>query len=366
MTRTLDRVLFVTYVRSYLIVLTSLLSLYVVVDLFTNIDDFSNRGGGMWKVLEHIGTYYAYRVSQIFDRLSEGISLLAAMFTVAWMMRSNELLPQLSAGVPTRRVIRPIVLAACLTLAIGPVNQELVIPKIADELMKPKDDPDGARAIVVPGGYDGTGVHIEAVAGFRNEKRVTRFYATFPETASSAMAHLAAEEAQYLPPGSGQYGGGWLLLRTTPDVFDGPLPPGLEMINPGRFFLRVEDADFDAVTRGPNWFAFASTAKLRELLDRPDPRRLGPIAVMFHMRLVRPLAGILLVMLGLAVILRDTNRNVYINVGLCLGMAAVFYVAQLGCKFLGDNDYVTPPLAAWLPILIFGPVTLAYLDAIHT
>ena len=104
---TLDRMLFYTFVRSYFIVWTSILSLYVVVDLFTNIDDFSGRGEGIRSVINHIAGYYGYRISQIFDKLAEVITLLGAMFTVSWMQRNNELLPQLSAGIPTRRVLRP-------------------------------------------------------------------------------------------------------------------------------------------------------------------------------------------------------------------------------------------------------------------
>ena len=102
---TLDRMFFANYLRSYLIVLTSLLSLYVVVDLFTNLDTFSQRGFA--DNLLHIGRYYSTRVSQIFDRMSEFITLLGAMFTVAWMQRNNELLPLLSDGVSTRRVETP-------------------------------------------------------------------------------------------------------------------------------------------------------------------------------------------------------------------------------------------------------------------
>ena len=118
---TLDRLYFVNYVRSYLIVLTSLLSLYIIIDLFTNLDDFTK--GTAQENLSHITKYYAAHVSKIFDKLSELITLIGAMFTVAWMQRSNELLPQLSAGVSTQRVVRPILLGCLLTIALGPLNQ---------------------------------------------------------------------------------------------------------------------------------------------------------------------------------------------------------------------------------------------------
>ncbi|MGL4419463.1 MAG: LptF/LptG family permease, partial [Gemmataceae bacterium] len=123
MMMTLDRMVLIAFVRSYLIVLVSLLSLYIVIDLFTNLDDFAGRGSFLG-MLEHIGKYYGVRVLQIFDRLCEAITLLAAMFTISWMQRNNELLPQLSAGISTHRIIRPVILGSMTMLCLGPINQE--------------------------------------------------------------------------------------------------------------------------------------------------------------------------------------------------------------------------------------------------
>lgn len=373
MITTLDRMFLVSFFRSYLIVWTSLLSLYVVIDLFTNIDSFGRVGGGARGVIEHVVRYYGFQISLIFDRLAEAITLLAAMFTVSWMQRNNELLPQLSAGIPTRRVIRPVLLGAALTLTLGPLNSELVIPRIADQLSTPRDDPEGSKAQVLAGAYDPTGVHIEGMAGFRKDRRVLKFYATFPEflpggePSPSGMVHVTADEAVYIPPGNGPNSGGWLLTRTEPfDVPPDRLPPNLKMLDVGKYFLYTQDVDYDVVSRGATWFLYAPTAKLRELLARPEPRRQAKVAVVFHRRITRPLVGAVLVLLGLSVILRNPNRHVFISAGLCLVFCATFYVLDLGCKYLGDNNYISPPLSAWLPVLIFGPFTLASFDAIHT
>src|SRR5437016_9240119 len=141
MTKLLDRLLIFNYLKAYLICLVSMLGLYIVVDLFTNLDDFTAGQQGLVPVLRHIGKYYGLRVTQIFDRLCEAIVLLAAMFTVAWMQRNNELLPLLSAGVPTRRVIRPVLLAACTMLGLSVLNQEFIIPRIATYLLAERQDP---------------------------------------------------------------------------------------------------------------------------------------------------------------------------------------------------------------------------------
>src|SRR6202035_561320 len=110
--------------------------------------------------LTHIGKYYAARSTTIFDRLSEMIVLLAAMFTIAWVQRNNELLPQLSAGVSTRRIVRPVLLSACAMMALATLNQELVIPRLSNLLTINRDDPNGNRDLLVRSGYESNHVCI--------------------------------------------------------------------------------------------------------------------------------------------------------------------------------------------------------------
>ncbi|MFO0807150.1 MAG: LptF/LptG family permease [Gemmataceae bacterium] len=364
--RILDRLLFFAYIRAYLIVLVSLLSLYVIIDLFTNIEDFAQHVHGLGNVLLYIARYYGYRVLQYFDRLCEAITLLAAMFTVAWMQRSNELLPLLSSGVPTRRAIRPVLIGACLMLTLGVLNQEMAIPKVADALLADRDDPAGDKMLPVQGAFEPNGVHIEGARGSRRTGVVQPFYVTLPESMTGSLWHLNAASAYYVPPeDTGPFRGGWLMTGTVPTTLD-PCPSVLEPIDPGKFFLRVQEVDFDAVTRKSNWYMFASTVRLQEMLYRPDGKRQPAIAVLFHQRLTRPLLGFLLVVMGLSLILRDTNRNVFIGTALCLIMCGLFFAAVFASKQLGDSEYLSPALAAWMPVLLFGPLAFAMFDAIHT
>ncbi len=357
---TLDRALFFSFLRSYAIVFTSLLSLYVIIDLFTNLDDFAGNGG-LVTMLARIGKYYSIRVAQIFDRLSEAITLLAAVFTVSWMQRNNELLPQLSAGISTQRVLRPVVFGAMLMLSLGPLNQELVLPRVADELQVPRDDPQQKRPLEMRGGFDPNGVHIEAFSGYRRDLRVKGFSVTFPESGSAGMAFLQADEAIWSPAESG-----WYLYNTTPEVLPEPLPEQLKPLGPRRYFLAVKMVDFQSLTRASHLYPLASTAKLQEILNSADSRRLAPVAVIFHMRFTRPLVGILMIVLGLAIVLRDQNRHVLVSSGLCLVMCTIYYGMVYGCKYLGDQDVLAAPLAAWLPVILFGPIAIVQYDAMQT
>ncbi len=363
----LDRMLFFAFIRAYCICLTSTLSLYIILDMFNNLDDFGAHAHDFFDVLRNIISYYSYRTVQYYDRLCEAIAMLAAVFTIAWMQRNNEVLPVLSAGVSTHRILVPILAGTAVMLGLGIANQELLIPRISDVLMTDRDDLEQEKEVLVHGAYDPNGVHIEGMLAVRKEQTVKFLYATLPETTSNSMIHLSARSGHYIPPSSDPLSGGWLLSDTTPQEIDHEFQPEmLESICPGKYFLKTQEVTFDVVARDPKWFNYASTERLYELLDRSDATRQPSLAVKFHMRLSRPVIGMLMVVLGLSIILRDQTRHMIISAGICLAMCAVFYGAIMICRFLGDNDYLSPALAGWLPVLLFGPYTLVQFDAIHT
>jgi lipopolysaccharide export system permease protein len=362
----IDRQLVRSYVKSYVVCLVSLIALYIVIDLFNNMDDFMQHGGGFLSSLEHIARYYGYMSTHIFDRLSEAIVLLAAMFTVAWLQRNNELLPQLSAGVSTRRVVRPVLLSACALVFVNVANQELLIPALRPVI---RDDPHGEKRVAVQGAFDANGIHLKGETATRRERCVQKFMCTIPESVGNgSLVVLQAKEARYVPPAEGEeFTGGWLLTDTQPREVPGwTRKDVLEMIDPGKYFLRTTDVDFDVLTRDRKWFYQVSTWRLYQELERASSARLASMAVFFHMRLTRPLLGMILVVMGLSVILRDQNRNVFISAGMCLVLCAVFFAAGLGTKYLGDREFLSPALAAWLPVFVFGPMALVQFDAIHT
>jgi lipopolysaccharide export system permease protein len=370
----IDRLLVRSYLKAYLICLVSMLSLYIVVDLFTNLDDFAEHHNSLLPILRHIATYYGFKIIQYFDQLCEVIALMAGGFTLAWMQRNNELLPLLSAGMSTQRVARPVLWAGVAMLGLGVANKEIMIPRIGSFLLNDRDDPNGMKDIAARGAFEPNGIHIEGRIASRNgmvvrdsDPKNPGFFVFIPESLAGTTIKLEAREARYIPPGSGKLSGGWLLTGTTPaELENWNQPQILQLIDEGKYFLHTQEVDFDTVTRSQNWFQFASTLRLRRELGKPDTTRLAAMAVLFHMRLTRPLLGAILVLMGLSVILRDQNRNVFISTAMCLGLCALFYAAQFACKNLGESEYVSPALAAWLPVLGFGPLSWAMFDAMHT
>src|SRR5438067_1499688 len=98
MLKLLDRMILRNFVQAYVICFVCLMSLYVVIDLFNYLDDFIEKSNGWANMFVRMGEYYGYRIVLIGDKMSSAIIFLAAMFTLAWMQRNNEILPVLAAG----------------------------------------------------------------------------------------------------------------------------------------------------------------------------------------------------------------------------------------------------------------------------
>ncbi len=385
---TLDRMFFANFVRNFAIVLVCLLSLYVVVDLFMNLNDFTKNKKDVLKILAHVGDFYFAQIAVIYDRLAELITLAASVFTVAWMQRNNELLPQLSAGVPTRRVIRPVVIGALLATSLAPLNTEFYIPYVAEQLTTPREESrwnEGkqvtpTKELTVKGAFDQSGDFIDAKSGRRPLGRgaevgpqdgrygkLTEFEYSSSAERGEELTHLTAAEAYYIPAGaSGEaLSGGWRLYTAKPEQPTTNLPPNVQHLSPGKYFVKSSELDFDTVVRGRTTSNYAPTPDVWDQLSRSTTPKQS-LAVTFHQRLVRPLNGLILAVFGLAVILKDQNRHVFISAGLCLFLAVVFSAVVYGAKYLGDLDVIPAPLAAWTPALVFGPLCFVTFDAIHT
>jgi lipopolysaccharide export system permease protein len=366
MVKQIDRLMIQGYLKSYFVCLVSLLSLYIVVDLFTNLDDFihNNESNGLNKVIGRIVSYYGFRIPQFFDRLCEAIVLLAGMFTVAMMQRNNEQLPLLSAGVSTHRIIAPVIGCACFMMTLTILNQELVIPRIRHKLVQERSDPGGTKEVPVYARFEPNLIHVEGDKGNRKEQTVYNFRCTIPETIDGQLYHIWAKQAIF-HAGNEAHKGVWELIGCAPTKLD-PIPGILDVKDEGRYFLHTRNVDFEALTRDHKWFQLVSTWELYQELQRPDSTRLAMIAVLFHGRLTRPLLGLVLVVMGLSVILRDQTRNVIISSGMCLVLCAIFFAGLYTCKMLGDSEYIAPALAAWMPVMGFGPFAIVMADAVQT
>ena len=76
--------------------------------------------------------FYAYRASMFFDMTGPIVSVLAAMLAFSLVLRYGELNPVLAAGIPTYRLMIPLLWGTLFVNGAMIVNQEVIIPRIAE------------------------------------------------------------------------------------------------------------------------------------------------------------------------------------------------------------------------------------------
>jgi lipopolysaccharide export system permease protein len=401
--RILDRQRYWDFVKAYVICFVTLISLYVVIDAFTNLDEFHKIEPRFGPMIRLMARYYTVRVSLFYDRLCGVITMLAAIFAVTWMQRNNQHLAMLAAGISTQRAIRPVLVAAALVSAAAIVNQEMIIPKVAEELQRTPDD-DGKRQIKTYSRRDVNNILINTAYAYRAEQTIEPFEATFPSDRYGVILNVRGRQARYITPEAARLPlrGGWLirgatvspadapldgavLARLDPDAIDdaatagvahfaaeallAALPPprgsdpGLES---GTYFLRT-NLGFTSVTQSRLWYNFATTRQLLHALNDPTfESERHEIAVALHARNIRPLLSMALLCLSLPLVLGGYGRNTFINLGFSLGTSAIFYVVLFVCQWLGNNRVIAPEMSTWAPLIGFGTVAAARWGGIRT
>ena len=362
--RIFDRYLILIFVKAFLICFTSLVGLYIVIDAFSNLDEFSERSHGVFSLLAVMGEYYSYRVSMFFDRLAPVITTISSMFTFSWIQRTNELMPMLAAGVPIRRIITPVLISAMVVCGITIANQELVIPRIAKQLMMRPDD-DKERTVKAQYAYDPRGILFNGDECYRAQKKVAPAFITLqPPHLVDSILELRAHEAEYVAPRDDELSGGWILRGIVPATFQCN-EAVLQPLESGEYFLHTS-ITLDQVQRKHAWFQFSSTHDLIDEMRQSGGGAQTEMAVLLHWRLMRPVATLTLLFLGMPFVLSGTDRRMVSLVGVSLVVSLAFqFFAQI-CQRLGNIDAINPPLAAWLPVLVFGSLAVGLYDLVKT
>lgn len=85
-----------------------------------------------------------------------------------------------------------------------------------------------------------------------------------------------------------------------------------------------------------------------------------------NFKLTFPLASFVMVLIGIPFAFTMGKRGTLVGIGLCVGIAIVYWGAIAIFRSLGYVNYLSPFLAAWGPSLIFGAVGLYLISTLKT
>jgi lipopolysaccharide export system permease protein len=366
----LDRYVLRHFLQAFLVCYVSLAGLYIVFDAFSHLEEFlrvSERTGGL---LGLMGSHYAYQSIMFFDRTAGLLALVAAMFTVSWLQRHNEMTALLSAGVSRIRIVVPLIAAAVVISLLGAANRELLIPRFRREIARRPSDLIGDIGQELQPRFDNrTEILIGGTATYADGQRIENPRFLLPRSLGQEgrPSPLVAANAFYHPPTEGRPGG-YLLddvqqpegLTSQPSLrlLDEPVvitpPDAPDWLRPNQCFV-VSEVSFEQLALGDAFRQFSSTRELISALRNPSLGFGADVRVAIHSRIVNPFLDITLLFLGLPLVVSRETRNVFIAIGLCIGVTTLFLLVVIGFQYLGNSVWLDPALAAWAPLMIFVP-----------
>jgi lipopolysaccharide export system permease protein len=355
---TFDRHLLGRYLYACVAYFIAAFGLYVVVDGFTNLDEFQQaaQGEGPLGLVRHMGTHYLYQASMLLELMGPTATMLSASTVLALLSKNGELHPLLAAGVPTYRLAYPLLAGVVLMNALLITNQEVIIPRIAVHLQGSYGDKPTSKIEVEPC-LSATGIFITGSHLIPPQKRlVNAEFRLSPGELTETYASLKATNAFFIPR-QGSIPAGWVLTDAKPRFEDLSLTEtGQRVILPvayRRSLFVVSEVTFEELYNRGASFKYLSTSELLFRARQPSPGTGTARArlIHLHVRLTRPLVMLICVFLAFPMILRKDSSSLVTNVAFCaLALATVFGTNQ-ALRFLGQSGVLSPELAIWIPII---------------
>ncbi len=358
----LDRYIAKLFLSSYATALFIVVGLYFIIDFTSFIDEYLKPMKDLTpKPTVMIVRYYLLDIPFLFLQVGPFVTLVASLFTVSKMLKHNEVVASLGAGVSAHRLLAPIVVLGLLAGALMFQLRESLSGAVAAKR-------DSLHYVLLKGSYDqvyrntfvkdlsGSIVRLDEFrpsTGDPPHAEVIGLHATLQSL--SQWVQIEADRAVYAGQGSS---GAWQLengLRremsgnTPVDVLEGfDFTPAL-----ARTFARAHDEPMEL-----------SYGETREMARRDPDNVVYQTLLQYHVTF--PLANLVLVLVGMPLLMRYERRRVVASLlsasMLCIG----FFAADLVFRNLGLQATLDPRIAAWMPVLIFGSLGIVLYDSMRT
>jgi lipopolysaccharide export system permease protein len=356
---TFDRYLIARYLQIFVILYVSMFGLFVVIDGFSNLDEFQDHAKTAMDLLVVMGSYYATQSTSFLDMCGPILTVVDAMVVFALLVRQSELHPILAAGVPAWRLLVPITISTALINGLMCLNQELVIPRLAGVLAPGRDDLFKGVVQIEPLIDPATGIYIDGQELSLNPQLIKNAVFVLPAEIAGSPTSIKAGQATYVPA-TGNHQAGWLLKDVDRPFSRMSLSKeGTQWVHaieghPKELFI-ISDIPFDQLFNRLQGSKYLSTGELVYRLRSPAfEQATARLAQTLHARLVRPLANLLAMLVSIPLILRKESRGLIANMAIASVVLGSLLGLSEGAAFCGQSGMIVPELSAWVPVIVTG------------
>jgi lipopolysaccharide export system permease protein len=356
--RLLDRYVLRHFLQAYFYCIAGFISIWLIFDVSDNISTFLDERISR----SLIAKYYLTQVPQILVILLPVALLLALLFCLGRMSRSNEIVSMLTAGVSVPRAIAPLLLVGLLTTGISTVLNYSLAPHADYAHKKLLEDPKsrshqvGLLAQIFRNRTDNRTWFVQQFKP--GENSFTTVHVVQQDENDNIVTNYIATSALYHPETSA-----WELQQVKVVHYDeiGNITKaevtGSLMINDwSETPFRLSSANVRA--------EYLSVPELRDYLsfnsDFP-PTLLAPFATHLQYRLALPWTCLVVTLIATSLGIGYSRRGILSSVAAAIIIVfSMNFVTHLFLA-LGEGARIPDWAAAWTPNVLFGALGLVLL-----
>ncbi len=353
--KVMDRYLARGVVKFALLALLSVVVIYLLIDLFEELNYFTSRKVGVFVVVYHYLCALPSAITLLYP-----VSLILGVFLVyGQLVRYRELDALESSGISVHRLFAPAIAVGLLTVLVYLVGNEFVsIPanvRLSDlrrYTIEKRAVPKAQKRRDLY--FVGERNRVFFIREFESDGVMRDFSIKELNSRRQVVRRIDGREARYRDSV-------WVACDVVVREFG---PDGAESLARHDTLelagIGETPADF---FREPRPIAETRTADLKRYIDRM--RRAGEDVsdeeVEYHYRFSYSLIGLIVVLLGLPLAARMRRGGVMLGLGFGLLVSFLYWGAIQTSRAYGTSHLVSPALAAWLPNIVFGIIALAML-----
>lgn len=346
----IDRYLMWKFLSTYVFVILIIISIAVVFDINEHIDKFVSRNATMRQIfLDYYVNFVPY-YSNLFSQLFVFVSVI--YFTTK-LAENSEIIAMMSTGMSFRRIMRPYIFSAVIISLVTYYLSCYVIPE--GNIKRVKFENTFKKKKVVS--YT-TNAQLEvdhgviAYIGRYEDNTKTGYEFLLDQFKNKKLvSHLQANTIRYDTLAEGPYH--WILNNY--EIRD--LQGMREIIKTGSrldTIIKMEPQDF-LITKGQQ--ETLTSPKLRRYIQRQKERGFANIKEFefeYWKRGSSAFAIIILTIMGVSLSAQKRKNGMGIALGIGIFLSLLYILFQTFSKTFAVNLNMYPPLAAWLPNIVFA------------
>ncbi len=363
----LDKYIAKNFLTGYAIAFSVLLGLRIIIDLFVNLDEFTEHADiGAMEIIKNIVGYYAMNTTLYFRDFAGMITVVAAAFSLGKLVRNNELVAVMASGVSLKRVIAPILVLSVILTGALVIDQEFVIPPLSDQLVRSQDALPGRETYDVWFITDKNGSLICAqkfdvkTAALHSPTIITRRLKD-KSAVWDVTGRIDAESATYNSrTGKWDFTNGRFMEKDSRSIAK-PITSYASDITPKDIPVRRKSEDKTLLSSRQLAALAAQRTKIKDLAELYSQK---------HFRITEPIINLIMLLVSLPILVCRDPKTMKSAIMISFATTGACLIFNFVCKMLATEEVifsrVMPELWAWLPIFIFLPIAFIELDSMKT